>query len=115
VRNLLSNAIRASPKGGVVRIGATVEMEGSAGGARARIIVADEGEGMSDEIRRATLFRRPLDSPGREGLGLAICREVASFHGGDFAIDNGGECGMVVRISLPMWRGWPAESGRSTR
>ena len=101
VRNLLSNAISASPQGGAVRIGAAAESDGAC----AQVSVADEGEGMSDDIRRAALFRRPLDSPDGEGLGLAICREIASFHGGDFFIDNGGECGTIVRVSLPMWRG----------
>lgn len=105
LRNLLANAIRVSPEGGAVRISAAVSDMGTDRPAQATIIVADEGPGIKEEIRRRTLASGPVDLSPRKGLGLAICREIAEFHGGDLAIENGAEGGAVVRVCLPLWRG----------
>ena len=65
-----------------------------------RISVADEGEGVPEDIRPRLFerFERGIDAPG-SGLGLAIARAYARAHGGDLvydAADNGARFEFVL-------------------
>jgi two-component system heavy metal sensor histidine kinase CusS len=86
LRNLLDNAIRHSPTGGLVRL----EVQG---GQTVRIRVWDEGEGV-DPAERESIFEPFFRSPGSRagargaGLGLAIARELARKHGGEVLVDE---------------------------
>lgn len=98
LRNLLTNAIRHSPDGGVV----TVEV---ANGATASVVVRDEGPGFdADLLERAfEPFRRGDPARGREGgagLGLAIVKGLVEAHGGSVAATVGP--GGRVRVDLPL-------------
>jgi signal transduction histidine kinase len=80
VANLLDNAIKFTPAGGTVRLGA----EASEGFVRIR--VADEGPGLppADRARVGERFFRAdsaRSTPG-SGLGLSLVRAVAQLHGG---------------------------------
>ena len=73
-RNLLENAVRHSPQGGMVRVGAVRQ------GQEELFQVTDQGAGVP-EAERERIFERfyRLDPqaggrPGSAGLGLAICR-----------------------------------------
>lgn len=80
--NLLSNAIRATPRGGRVRVGADVVPGGAPGGRVARVSVADSGPGVSEAVR-GRLFQKFSAGPRQgSGLGLAFCRLVVEAHGG---------------------------------
>ena len=78
---LLDNAIKASPLGGHVAVDITDQ------GDCARIVVADEGEGVSpDDVERIfeRFYRGSQTSGGRgSGLGLAIARELAALMDGE--------------------------------
>lgn len=89
--NLASNAIEASPAGGTVFI--IGEMAPSGG---ARLIVADEGPGLSAPPR-------PFHSekPGGSGLGLLITRNAAELHGGTLQIEQPSGGGTRAVIDLP--------------
>jgi signal transduction histidine kinase len=77
VDNLLRNAVEAAPRGSRV----TVAVEGDGG--RARVLVCDQGTGVSAE-RAAELFEPFFTTkPDGTGLGLAISRAIARAHGGD--------------------------------
>ncbi|MGW3342649.1 DUF4153 domain-containing protein [Nonomuraea rubra] len=96
--NLLDNAVRHSPAGGVVTVG------GSAEGAGVRIVVADQGAGIPSSAR-GRVFERfsRLDSgraadAGGAGLGLAIVKEIVELHGGLIRIDDCAGCRMVVDL-----------------
>ncbi|MFP5333216.1 MAG: sensor histidine kinase [Acidimicrobiia bacterium] len=98
LRNLVDNAIRHSPEGGVV----TVEAGIHAG--RPTVWVIDQGDGFSDEMRWAAFERfrrgdlaRTRDGAGA-GLGLAIARGLIEAHGGTIVIEDGP--GGRVRVSL---------------
>jgi len=88
VANLLDNALKFSPEGGMIRL--AVE---AAPGQGPRIIVADAGPGIPDADRhRATerFFRGETarSTPG-SGLGLALVQAVATLHGGSLTLaDN---------------------------
>ncbi|HEX4817488.1 MAG TPA: DUF4153 domain-containing protein [Nonomuraea sp.] len=96
--NLLDNAVRHSPPGGVVTVG------GAGDGARVRIAVADQGPGIPVSARARVFERfsrldagRAADSGGA-GLGLAIVKEIAELHGGSIRIDDCAGCRMVVEL-----------------
>ncbi|MDX1448929.1 MAG: HAMP domain-containing sensor histidine kinase [Acidimicrobiia bacterium] len=98
LRNLMDNAIRHSPAGGVV----TVEARTNAG--RPTVIVSDQGPGFSAEMRVAAFerFRRGDEARTRDGaragLGLAIARGLVEAHGGVITVEDGP--GGRVRVSL---------------
>ncbi|MFN3202633.1 MAG: ATP-binding protein [Bradymonadia bacterium] len=77
--NLLSNAIRYSPEGGVITVSLTSE------GGVACMTVADEGPGVTPALR-GRLFERFVTEraeQGGSGLGLAIVQTVAAHHLGE--------------------------------
>lgn len=94
--NLVDNAIRHSPEGGMVRI----EIEEQP--ARVRCAVCDQGPGVPREAR-ATLFERFRQGrrPGAIGLGLYIARQVAELHGGRIYIEDATPQGACFVFELP--------------
>lgn len=98
--NLLDNAARHSPTGGVVRVwvgrvGETVRLE-----------ISDEGAGIAPADRERVFERfGTLQDPagGGTGLGLAIARWVTDLHGGRIALVDPapGETGARFRVELP--------------
>jgi len=85
VRNLMDNAIRYTPAGGVVRLAAFAE-DGSA-----FLAVEDTGPGIPPEERSRVFdrfYRLPGSSAEGSGLGLAIARQVADAHGAEIALDD---------------------------
>ncbi len=86
VANLLDNAIKFSPSGGVVCLGA----EAVAGGAK--VFVSDQGAGIpqADRQRATERFFRgesARNTPG-SGLGLALVAAVAQLHGGGLSLED---------------------------
>ncbi len=100
VRNLLTNALRASPRDGRVRV--VTELVESDGGAAMHLSVIDEGPGIgpADAERIFEPFVRLRGGEGR-GLGLALCRRVAEAHGGAIHAETGGRGGHL-RVILPI-------------
>jgi signal transduction histidine kinase len=96
--NLLANALRFTPRGGIVRCRLAAE------GELARLEVADSGSGVPPE-RRDVLFAR-FATGGRRGtgtgLGLAIVREFAVLHGGEVAVGDAPEGGACFTVTLPL-------------
>jgi two-component system sensor histidine kinase BaeS len=96
VRNLIDNAVRYSPAGGVV----TVDVASDDDGAVLRVI--DEGPGFDPSVRESAFDRFVTDDPSRAGgagLGLAIARGIVTAHGGVIAIEDGP--GGRVAVTLP--------------
>lgn len=97
VANLLDNALKFSPEGGVIRVSAAVEA------GTVRITVADQGPGIPEEDRqRATerFFRgeSARSTPG-SGLGLSLVQAVAHLHGGEIVLSDAGP-GLVAVLTL---------------
>lgn len=103
--NLLSNAVRHTPGGGVIRVGWLLRNEGAG-----EFWVQDAGPGIAAEhIPRLTeRFYRVDRSRSREtggtGLGLAIVKHVLQRHGGTVEIDSVLGRGSTFRLVLPSSR-----------
>jgi len=109
--NLLANAIKFSPEGGVVRLDARGR------GPRVLFRVADQGPGIPHD-RREVIFEpfRQLDSSdsrrkGGTGLGLAICRSIVREHGGEIWVEDAPGGGSVFCFTLPAAQAAPPSSG----
>ncbi len=99
VKNLLDNALRAvGGEAGRVRVATRLE------GKRQVLEVTDEGPGVPEE-HLGEVFR-PFFTTRRDeralGLGLYVCHEVATSHGGTIELANRPEGGVraVVKLSI---------------
>ena len=114
LRNVLANAIKFTPAGGV--IGVTIVPTSLIVGRRAADIAAptaawcieitDSGIGIPDD-ELETVFDKFVQSSksktgaGGTGLGLAICREIVTAHRGVINARNRPEGGAVFEILIP--------------
>ena len=100
ITNLISNALRYTPRGGRIRLFAEPQ------GARARISVSDEGVGIPLEFQTKIFekFVRVEQDHGSEtrgtGLGLTICREIVRAHGGTIWVDSAPGQGSTFTFTL---------------
>ncbi|WP_395665354.1 ATP-binding protein [Methylocella sp.] len=101
LRNLVSNAVKFTRPGGLVRVGARRR------GERVEMFVADTGVGMAPE-RVADLFRldRRVTSPGTagergSGMGLLLCRDLVERLGGALKVESAPEAGTTFSFDLP--------------
>jgi len=94
--NLLSNALRHTPPGGVVAIRASRQPK------QVTIRVTDTGSGIAPEElpRIFERFHKGSDSRG-SGLGLAISRDLVRAHGGDIRVESLLGRGTTVEVTLP--------------
>lgn len=102
VDNLLGNALKVSPAGGAVLLGATRD-DGTL-----RVTVSDEGPGipLAEQERIFDKFRQlgqPAEQPCRSvGLGLAFCRMVVDAHGGAIGVESQPGMGARFWFELPV-------------
>ncbi|MES2263362.1 MAG: sensor histidine kinase [Pseudomonadota bacterium] len=98
IDNLVDNAIRYTPRGGMVTV--RCRMEGVYG----VLAVADSGPGIPLG-RRAAVFNRFVrldDKTEGSGLGLAIVRDIATAHGADIVLGSGpGGHGALFSVRFP--------------
>lgn len=98
--NLLSNALKFTPKGGAV----TVRVRTTA--ARVYLSVSDTGRGIAPE-KLERVFDRFLDTDAMDppphgiGLGLALCRRIAQGHGGSIVAESQEGAGATFTVALP--------------
>ena len=102
VVNLLSNAFKYAPPGGLVRCSLLAE------GDRLLLRVSDNGPGIAPE-HRARVFERFFQIEGGAtrrhggtGLGLAIVRELSLVQHGSVRADEGPDGGALVEVDLPL-------------
>jgi signal transduction histidine kinase len=92
LKNLLENAIQHSRVGGVVQVRAEANV----------ISVQDEGSGVTPEDLPKLFTRFWRGAHRRDlgaGLGLSICREIATAHGWDLQARRG-EPGMMFNLGI---------------
>jgi signal transduction histidine kinase/ActR/RegA family two-component response regulator len=103
VWNLVSNAVKFTPKEGVVQV--RLERVDS----HVEIVVSDSGIGIPSEFLPHIFerFRQADSATTREhgglGLGLAIVRHLVELHGGTIRAASGGrDAGSTFRVRLPL-------------
>ena len=98
VENVLRNALRFSPLGGVVTL-----VVASLPGNRCRITIEDQGPGVpsADLENIFTPFFRGVSEGDGYGLGLAIARRVLTSINGNVVAENRPEGGLRVVLEMP--------------
>jgi signal transduction histidine kinase len=100
--NLLDNALRYTPEGGVIALTARRS------GAWVELLVADEGPGIAPEHlphifdRFYRVDRARSRATGGSGLGLAIVKHIAQAHGGSVEVESTLGSGSTFRVRLPI-------------
>lgn len=97
--NLLSNALKYTPKGG------RVSLDWRASGGVAEVRVSDTGPGLGDRPDAVfERFQRTGASSGSSGfgLGLPIAREIARAHGGRVEVESTSPEGTTLLVTLPI-------------
>jgi signal transduction histidine kinase len=102
--NLIANAMKFSPDGGVIAVG----LEDMAD--EIRIIVSDQGVGMPKE-KQSRIFDRfyQIDGSSRRrfggtGIGLAIVKRIIDAHHGKIWVESEPEMGSSFYFTLPKTR-----------
>jgi len=108
--NLLANAIKASPKGSLIKLESTITNVW-------RVMLEDQGPGVPAD-QRERIFERfvrlgPASMEDRgSGLGLAICRSIVRMQQGRiFAEAGSGNVGLKVVFELPVPQSMHSEEG----
>jgi signal transduction histidine kinase len=102
VDNLVSNAVKFTPRGGAVDVWVRVDEDDVV------VVVSDNGIGIpTDEVDRLfTRFFRASTATAREiqgtGLGLAIARTIAEAHGGTIDVSSEPGRGTTFEVRLPI-------------
>ncbi len=102
--NLIGNAVKYTPEGGMVAAGVSVEKDG-----RLRVFVSDTGIGIASAEREAVLSgHRTLE--GRQmgsgfGVGLMLVKKILDAHGTALEIEGAPGKGTRFSFVLPRWDG----------
>ena len=100
--NLVSNAVKFTSKGGLI------EVILSDLGDKVKISVKDNGIGISEENKRLIFDRfnqvidKNAESKGGSGLGLTICKQLITLHGGEIYVESEVGVGSEFVIILPV-------------
>jgi two-component system sensor histidine kinase KdpD len=97
--NMLDNAVRHTPAGTQVTIGAVARDHDL------EVVIEDDGPGLppGDPERLFAKFQRGREEGegGGAGLGLAICRAIVAAHGGEIHASNRPQGGARFAFTLP--------------
>jgi signal transduction histidine kinase len=99
LQNLVGNAIKFTPAGGVIRVTARVEQDDKR---KLLVSVSDTGRGIPPEIRERLFqkFVRGRQVGRGSGLGLAFCKLAVEAHGERIGVESTPESGATFTFSL---------------
>ncbi len=100
IRNLISNAVKFSDKGGRIHIGAWIDSD------ELTFRVSDQGVGMTDEQIRKIYSNIGISTRGTAnekgaGIGLALVREFTTIHNGSLRIESEPGKGSAIQVVIP--------------
>ena len=100
-RNLISNAIKFTNKGGEINVEAKMKVD------HFEVSISDTGVGIGKEeieklFRNETIFTlKGTENEKGTGLGLILCKEFAEIHGGTITVESEIGKGSTFTISIP--------------
>ena len=104
--NFISNALRLSPDSREIILSMKLIPKQENGYQKVGIYVADKGPGIIPELLSS--FYQPTfaalgeqGNSAQEGLGLAICRQIAHLHGGALTLEKNEGGGTYIGVELP--------------
>jgi len=106
--NFLSNAVKFTPEGGRIELGAEAERDGDGRPVNVRVWVSDTGPGIPLEAQELVFEKfRQLDETHTKlhagtGLGLAISRELARVLEGRIELDSDVGRGATFTLVIPL-------------
>jgi len=94
VLNLCVNAVQSMSRGGTLRVST------ARAGESVLLVVEDDGEGMTEEIRRQIFTPFFTTKERGVGLGLAVCERIIRNHGGRIRVKSIPGQGTIFYIRL---------------
>jgi NtrC-family two-component system sensor histidine kinase KinB len=98
--NLIENAIKYTPDGGIIYLLATIKDD------VITVSVKDTGPGIPPDMLRQVFDKfsrvQHVGAPKGVGLGLAFCRLAVEAHGGKIWVDSDGKNGSCFNFTLPV-------------
>ncbi len=100
--NIVDNAIKYTPKGSIIVI------ETKKKGGKVEIEIADNGPGISDEVKSHVFemfysgSNKVADSRRSLGLGLSLCKSIVNAHEGEIKVSDNHPHGTIFTIILPV-------------
>jgi len=100
LRNILSNAIKFTPKGGSITVGQQV------GDDYVELFITDTGIGIDDEKQKDLFSIKNISTPGTEGekgtgLGLYLIKEFTEKNGGQISVESKAGKGSTFTLRFP--------------
>ncbi len=101
--NVLDNALKYTPKGGVVAAQVIYTKDDPD---VIKIVVTDSGCGISAEDlpRVKEKFYKANQKVGGSGIGLAVADEIMNLHHGSLNIESGEGVGTTVTLTIPVYK-----------
>jgi two-component system OmpR family sensor kinase len=104
VENLISNAVKHSPKGGTVTVTIMVERQSGPESGDATITVQDQGPGIPGDLL-SRVFDRFVTGPDSKGLGLGLylARSITEAHKGTLTVESSPGKGTKFTMCFPLF------------
>jgi signal transduction histidine kinase len=98
LRNLVSNSINALQEGGLIKIRTRAETE------LLFVTISDNGKGFPESLLKSFPNTYKVDPRKPNGLGLVLCRELATMNHGELTLENPETGGASATFTLPLFK-----------
>lgn len=96
MENIITNAIQAMQKGGVLTIKAGLKSD------IISILISDTGVGISEDAKARIFDPLYTTKPKGTGLGLAVCKRLIEAQGGTISLKETSSKGTAFEVNLPV-------------
>lgn len=103
LRNLLTNAIKFTEKGGLISISSSYE-----GRDKVQLMISDTGVGIEQKKLEGLFNDKPVESRKGtnnelgSGLGLGLCKEFITKNNGELRFESAVNQGSTFYVTLPI-------------